>query len=699
MPFPLTRFYQPFTMESLALFAQDAPAAGGNVIDAVIFFGFLIAVLVIAFVMGGRDQKKKATATEDFFLAGRGLAWWLIGISLISANISAEQFVGMSGQAARSTGLAIASYEWIAAVSLVLVGFIFLPRFLKAGVYTIPQFLETRYNRLCRILMSLSMLAIFAFVTITSVNYAGSKFFADIFGGQVYCGIELNLVTFCWILGFFAAVYVLYGGLKSAAWAGSLQGTALILCGVVVLFFAMQKLGQVDKPVLESAMQALDFSAEKQAELLPKLEQAGAYERFTTLNKDKLRMNLPWNDHVLPITALLFFGIWIPNLYYWGCDQHIMQRTLGSRSLAQGQKGIVFAAFLKLLIPFIVIFPALISFNLYCGEMQHRAFEGKGGFEALKTERENLKLLFDFDEKFAQFYPEEAKKMIAFNAEKTGVAAPEISDPFAAHNEHKKQRQFADWKFGKQVSGYDYDSAFALLVANLLPWQKCGIYGFYGFVLAALFGMVISAMAAMLNAISTLFTMDIYKESVTYLHQKEVSFVSREPSQWELVFVGRVSVIVFMCLGCSLVPILDNPKFGGIFHFIQEFQGFISPGILCAFMFGFFVHKAPRWSGTVSLLSSPIIYGALMFGLPKVAFLDRMTITFCSIAAIMFLLRLVFPMKEAFKLETNTNMDLRTSKAALFFGIVVVVLTVLLYAYYWDYNTPMFEGFIESLWK
>ena len=480
-------------------------------VDIIVFFGFLIAVLVVAFIMGGRD-KKKATATEDFFLAGRGLAWWLIGISLISANISAEQFVGMSGQAATKTGLAIASFEWIAAVSLVIVGFIFLPKFLKSGVYTIPQFLETRYNRLCRILMSLSMLSIFAFVTTTAVNYAGSKFFTGIFEGQVYFGIELNLVTFCWILGIFAAIYVLYGGLKSAAWAGSLQGTALILCGVVVLICAMTQLGKVDTPVLKEAMVALEFSEEKQAELLPKLEEAGAYERFTTLNKEKLRMNLPWDDKILPITALLFFGIWIPNLYYWGCDQHIMQRTLGSRSLAQGQKGIVLAAFLKLIIPFIVIFPGLIAFNLYCNQMQFRAFEGKGGFEALKTEREKLEQLFDFDGKFAAFYPEDARKMIAFNAEKTGVPAPDdLSDPFQAHEQHKekfpKPSFFSPQPYnnvGKQVSGYDYDSAFDLLVANLVPKG-----GLYGFTLAALFGMVISALAAMLNAISTLFTMDI----------------------------------------------------------------------------------------------------------------------------------------------------------------------------------------------
>ncbi len=708
-------------------------------LDVAVFFSFLIAVLVIAFYMGRRDKKKEATATEDYFLAGRGLAWWIIGISLISANISAEQFVGMPGQAATNIGLAIASYEWLAAVSLVIVAFVFLPRFLKAGVYTIPQFLETRYNKFARILMSLSLLFIYAFVTIVAVNYAGAKCFSGLFSEYSYFGVKLDLVTFSWILGFFAAVYVMYGGLKSAAWAGSLQGTALILCGVVVLFFAMQQLGKVERPALEEAVTALDidftkkeFSNEEllgmfakaknfnegelpgalegmieevkesnKEKFLDDLEKAGAYERFTTINKSKLRMNLPWNDKILPVTALLF-ALWIPNLFYWGCDQHIMQRTLGSRSLSQGQKGVMLAAFLKLIIPFIVIFPGLIAFNLYNADMKHRAFEGKTlvkkdadgnsvtltGYDALAAEREEWGQLFDFDGKFAAFYPEDARKMIAFNAEKTGIAAPaDLSDPLQAHNEHKAQFPKPVWtfdgpqgpKFGKMVSGYDYDSAFDLLLANLVPKG-----GLYGFALAALFGMVVSALAAMLNAVSTLFTMDIYKG------------IRGKASEKELVFIGRISIVGFVVLGCSLVPIIADPKFGGVFTFIQEFQGFVSPGILCAFMFGFFVHKAPRCSGIISLLMSPAIYGALMFLRPNTAFLDRMGLTFTSIVIVLVLLRVLFPMKEEFKLETNTTMDLRGSKVAMFFGFVVVILTIALYAYYWDYSTPMFNGFFES---
>jgi hypothetical protein len=375
--------------------------------------------------------------------------------------------------------------------------------------------------------------------------------------------------------------------------------------------------------------------------------------------------------------------------------------------------------------------------------MKHKAFEAKThvatnkedgtkvetkGYEAFVAERTELNQLFDFDDKFATFYPEEAKKMIVFNAQKTGVNEIEFKtgekdsagkdtvtamrvdelanlakfSPFEVHKAHKeaitkKQVKWTaklqqEWlgsgkdtaqgieqSFGKQVSGYDYDSAFGLMLRDLVPKG-----GLYGFALAALFGMVVSALAAMLNAVSTLFTMDIYKG------------IRSKASETELVWVGRISIIGFVLLGCSLVPVLADPRLGGVFTYIQEFQGFVSPGILCAFMFGFFVHKAPRWSGIISLLMSPAVYGALMFLRPNTAFLDRMGMTFTSIVIVLVICRLLFPMKEPFKLATGTTMDLRQSKSAMFFGFVVVVLTVLLYVYYWDHTTPMFDGFWES---
>ena len=686
-------------MEPFALFAQAAPVAGSQwIVDAAVFFLFLFAVVVVGIGMS-RRKKGDDENSESYFLAGRGLAWWLIGFSLIAANISTEQFVGMSGAAASDIGLAIASYEWIAAVSLVIVGFVFLPRFLKAGVYTIPEFLETRYNKAARTLMSLTMMATFASVNIAVITFSGAKaysgFFKDMGLEKAEIGtitLPLDLLTFCWVIGIFAAVYVFVGGLKACAWADLLQGTALILCGFVILYFALGAIGNADKSTLETALQTLEIDEVKQAEMMPTLETAGAIERFKTINQSKLRMNLPWTHGVLPITALLF-GIWIPNLYYWGLNQYIMQRTLGSQSLAQGQKGIVFAASLKLLIPFVVIFPGLIAFNLYSGTMKDIASEkvSTGGtfdsekFDAIAKKYTSEKLLFTFDGDFARFHPEAAQKMVEYNADRENYTIPVelANDPLRTLDAMKKvSAKNSFWeqpKYGETFSGYNYDSAFGLLMQRLVPPG-----GLRGFMLAALLGMIVSTLAALFNATSTMFTMDIYKE---YLH--------RGASEKTLVLSGRICVVAVMIFGCWLAPMLNDPKFGGVFTFIQEFQGFISPGILAAFLFGFFVSRAPRMCGVVALLVSPILYGLLKVYASNISFLDRMSMCFVTIIVLMSAMTMLWPLKEPFKQEAKTNMDLRTSKTAVGFGILVVLITAAFYAYFWDYQTPMFDGFTE----
>ena len=450
--------------------------------------------------------------------------------------------------------------------------------------------------------------------------------------------------------------------------------------------------------------------AEKQAELdakLDKLEQATPYERFETLNSHKLRMNLPWKDNFLPITALLF-AIWIPNLYYWGLNQYIMQRTLGAQSLSQGQKGIIFAASLKLLIPFIVIFPGIIAFNLYNETMRENASQevatkkvtengqtvfvfDEEKFTALAETYKQNGQLFTFNEKFANLYPDIAWKMVEFNAKQENLLADSFdentmvdlgpAEPMEALNTMKAElsKKYDMWnqpKYGHTFTDYDYDSAFSLLARRLTPPG-----GLQGFMLAAVLGMIVSTLASMYNAVSTIFTMDIYKE---YLH--------RRASEKSLVLMGRISVLAAMLIGCCIAPVLADPRFGGLFWFIQEFQGFISPGVLAAFLFGFLVRKAPRMCGLVALILNPIIYGTLMWFVSDMSFLDRMGITFVSIIAVMTLMRIMMPMKEAYKLEAATNIDLRWSKLAVVLGLVVFAITLALYFHFWDFETPMFEG-------
>ena len=421
-------------------------------------------------------------------------------------------------------------------------------------------------------------------------------------------------------------------------------------------------------------------------------------------------MARPNNDPNIVWTTLLL-GIWIPNLYYWGLNQYIMQRTLGAKSLAEGQKGIVFAAAMKLAIPFIIVFPGIIAFNLYHQDMAKQAESDKSAnadtwvlFESIKDKASEEKRVFKFDQDFANLNTQKAEQVLAYNAAVKNVKVedllaaqkdyldaegkatpaalymansellnqcaaedyPEGMAPMAKYS-RRLQENFGLYKpkypVQKELVGYKFDAAFPMLLRNLnIP------NGLRGFVLAALLGAVISSLASMLNAASTIFTMDIYKE---YIH--------KNASEGGLVFIGRVCVVLAMIAGCLISPILSDPKFGGLFKFIQEFQGFISPGILAIFIVGLTFSRTRGAYGVLGLLASPIIYGALMLVIPEVNFLNRMAITFVSITVLLSILTIVLPSAEARALPRNDEIELVNSRGAIIAGVLVCIATISLY--------------------
>jgi SSS family solute:Na+ symporter len=365
---------------------------------------------------------------------------------------------------------------------------------------------------------------------------------------------------------------------------------------------------------------------------------------------------LPADDLILPWTALVV-GLWIPNFYYWGLNQYITQRTLGSKSLAQGQKGVVFAAALKLVIPFVIVFPGIAAYNLFSDSMAEKATEDNqvilDDYASLEaTGRNPDYMVFEFDEHWKAMHPEEAAVIDAFNDRAERAAASEGRAVTKA----------------KKLVGYKYDTAFGLLIGKLVP---SGV-GLQGFILAAILGAVVSSLASMLNSASTIFTMDLYRK-----------YLNKEASQRNLVFVGRFCVGVFVVIGCMISPILDDPRFGGIFTYIQEFQGFISPGILAVFVFGFVARRAPAICGIVGLWSAPAIYWVLKLLAPNLAFLDRMAVAFFCVLAIMTVITLLRPLEKPIEMPVKTKIDLEPSRTALVFGMVVVVATLALYAYFW----------------
>lgn len=604
-----------------------------STLDIVIFVAFIAAVIAV-----GLFKSRNEGDSESYFLAGRGLNWWLIGFSLIAANISAEQFVGMSGQAARgSIGLAVASYEWIAAVTLVVVAFYFLPSLLRSGIYTIPEFLEYRFNHTARTIMSLLMVIIYAGVTISTVTFLGAKALDPLFD-------SLDITALSWIVGIAAGIYVAAGGLKACVWADLLQGSALILGGALIMVLALMALDKPENfPNIDAA--AVNASLDVGAD-------ASLAEKLQVLKQEKMHMVLPGNSDFLPWTALLL-GIWIPNFYYWGLNQYIMQRTLGSQSLAHGQLGIVFAAAMKLIIPFIVCIPGIIAFTLFAPQMREKAMSDRQlnapilqQFEQAAADPSAAKTLFGFDADFAALQPELAERITAFNA-----AAKEKNPTLPV---------------AQELVGYDYDGAFPLLIRYLTP------SGWRGFVLAALMGAVISSLAAMLNAASTIFTMDIYRE-----------YIKPGASQQNLVWVGRVCVPVLVVVGCLIAPQLANPKFRGAFAYIQEFQGYVSPGVLVIFLFGFFVKRSPRFCGVLGLLLSPIIYGFLHLYFPDLAFLNRMAITVGSLVLVLAAATLAAPLREPVRLPEQTKISMESSSSAKKFGLVVIACTAALYLIFW----------------
>lgn len=507
-------------------------------LDIGVFLGFI--GFVVSFSM---FKSRKEKTDEDYFLASRGLRWWLIGFSLIAANISTEQFVGMNGSAAGNVGMAIASYDWIAAITLVFVAIFFVPKFLKSGIYTIPEYLEYRYNPAARGIMAFYMMVIYVAVTIAAVLYSGGLTLHTIF--------DMNLTKAIWLIGIIAALYTTWGGLKAVAWADIFQGPSLIIGGLCVTAFGLVAVGGIGS--------------------------------FLENGADRLHMVLPADHPELPWTALIV-GLWIPNIYYWGLNQYISQRTLAAKTLKQAQLGVILAAGIQVILPLIIVFPGIMAFQLY-------------------------------------------------------------KDQLIANQ----------------------DAAFPLLIRNLIP------AGLRGFIFAAISGAVISSLASMLNSASTIFTMDLYKR-----HLK------KDAPSHSLVTIGRIMTIIFVVIGCLIAPRLADPKFRGVFHYIQEFQGYISPGILAAFLFGLTFKRAPGSAGVTALLLSAPVYGILHLKYSEtISFLDRMAITFGVVILAMAIITILKPLREPKVMPIRKDFDMKPTPLVMWLGAAVIIVTVALYIIFW----------------
>ncbi len=718
----------PVAEETAAPAVQAAPAAESQEPDVLPVWEIIAFCVVVVGVIGlgiwkasdGDDadkseDEKAEKGAADYFLAGRGLTWWLVGFSLLAANISTEQFVGMSGQAADWLGLAIAGYEWLAAIVLVIVAFTFLPMLLKRGVFTIPQFLEERYNGISRVTMALVNLLILVGVPTATVIYAGANVIAVYF--------DMELWSSCLIIAGAATVYVYIGGLKACAWTDLIWGAALIVGGGVVAYFAIMALGGMDSTQLQTVVDTASVASGATVDTLSNTgsQFMDGLARMTELNAGdansavngiggKLHMMREANDPVMPWTVYLL-GLWIPNFFYWGLNQYIMQRTLASKSLEEGQLGVVFAAFLKLIIPFVVIIPGILAYNLFRDDLAAKADSNnaavvKNAEDTAKADNKKViynvapSLLMRADQQQNAIdklqknmtavgaTDEKKAELTALAAELTAIDATKaenrtkVSDLATAITKLEGEATKAartntdEYVVSTGLTAYHYDSAFATLLRKLLPGT-----GWAWFVLAALFGAVVSSLASMLNSASTLFTMDLYGKA------KEVMGNPASPQQ--LLSIGKIGVLGCAVIATVIAPFLDNPAFGGIFTFIQEFQGFLSPGVLAVFLFGFFVPKCPRIFGWLGILLGAVFYASFkwieVLGATDQSFLNRMGFSFIAVCVVGLILTIVNHVKggEAVVLTDKGIIEMKTSTRAKVFGWAVIAMTVALYIIFW----------------
>jgi solute:Na+ symporter, SSS family len=333
--------------------------SGISNLDILIFIIYFILVAGYGYWVYSKKKKATVTASHDYFLAEGSLTWWAIGASLIASNISAEQFIGMSGNG-YFVGIAVAAYEWIAALALIIIAVWFMPVYLKNKIYTMPQFLKRRYNETVSLIMAIFWLLLYVFVNLTSILYLGAIAISGLIGPEYLHVVMIGLAVF--------SLIITLGGMKVIGYTDVIQVAVLIIGGFATIYFALTI-------VSEKFGMGTDAIAGFKALMQKAPEHFHMILHKPTADSSQLDIN---KYLILPGIAMYFAGQWIVNLNYWGCNQYITQRALGA-DLQTARKGILFAGFLKLLMPIIVMLPGIAAYVLHeNGGLTQEMLDAKG---------------------------------------------------------------------------------------------------------------------------------------------------------------------------------------------------------------------------------------------------------------------------------------------------------------------------------
>jgi SSS family solute:Na+ symporter len=537
---------------------------GFATIDYLVFIVYII-ILVSLGVFLSRGKKGEEKSSTDYFLAGNTLTWWAVGASLIAANISAEQFIGMSGSAFNS-GIAMAAYELMAAATLIVVGKFLLPLMIEKKVFTIPQFLRDRYNDGVGLSFSIFWLFLYVFINLTSVAWLGALAIKQILGLPATMGtlagmqVDFTLLTIILILFLIAGLYSIYGGLASVAWTDVMQVTFLVGGGLITAYAALSVIGSelhIDGGALGAFSEIyhhlgsiegdkhFNLVVTRNDEIYPDID--GIINSTGEILKTQPGAD-PYFD--IPGIVVIVGALWLTNLGYWGFNQYIIQKGLAAKSLAEAKKGMIFAAFLKILIPFIVCIPGVCAFYI-----MHGTYNGVPVIDQL---------------------------------------------PHLAGSIDRS------------------DDAYPYLIRNFTPVFVKGLS------FAALAAAVISSLASMFNSTSTIFTMDIYKH-----------YLDKNASEKKLVNVGRMtSVCALLMALVAVYPIMGGAD--QAFQVIQEYSGFVYPGIVVIFGLGLLWKRASGTAAVVTAIGTFAFSILFKFLLPDVPFLLRMGYVFFCLVTLFF---------------------------------------------------------------
>lgn len=562
---------------------------GNNGFAGVDYAVFAIYILILVgcgvfipkFVARRKNKVAGGENSKDYFLAGNTLTWWAVGASLIAANISAEQFIGMSGTAYRS-GIAVAAYELMAAVTLLVVAKFLLPVMIKKNIFTIPQFLSDRYNWGVGLAFSTFWLFLYVFINLTSVAWLGALAIKQILGLPTiigFMGMDMTLLVIILILFLIAGAYSIYGGLASVAWTDVMQVTFLVGGGLITAYFTLDAIA----PILgaDGAVSALSAVMDKLG-----ADPTDRHFNLVVARNESLPITGdPYFD--MPGIAVIIGALWLTNIGYWGFNQYIIQKGLAAKSLDEAKKGLLFAAFLKILIPFIVCIPGVCAFLIWNDT----------------TIKDAL------------------------------VSAGQLSG-----------------EIGRA------DDAYPFLIRNFTPVFVKGLS------FAALTAAVISSLASMFNSTSTIFTMDVYKK-----------FINKEASEQKLVSVGRMTSVVALLI--ALVAVY--PIMGGAdqaFQIIQEYSGFVYPGVVVIFGLGLLWKRSSGPAAVVAAIGTfvfSILFKVLM---PETPFLLRMGYVF-MVLVVLFISISVYCNKR--NEVAATKLDAETSALQLKAGYILLGVGVL----------------------